>query len=129
MSDIGLNWGLVDYLLLALILGAPGLVIGAICGALAWRRHRARGALTGAALGAIICIAAFMAWAESKLSMNFGFGDLLVLALVRSAPGLATGAAAGAWIRRADRVTGAVLGALVGGVLCLMGWTLVSQMH
>ena len=34
-----------------LILGAPGLSIGALAGALIWRRHRVWGALLGAAIG------------------------------------------------------------------------------
>ena len=34
MSDIGLDWGPLDYLALALIIGAPGLALGAALGAL-----------------------------------------------------------------------------------------------
>jgi hypothetical protein len=51
VSDIGLDWGPLDYLALALIIGAPGLALGAALGALLWRRHRIYGALLGAVVG------------------------------------------------------------------------------
>ena len=35
MSDIGLDWGPLDIALMALIIGAPGLVLGSTCGP--WR--------------------------------------------------------------------------------------------
>ena len=57
MSDIGLIFGPWDYVGLALLIGSPGLIIGAGLGAFAWRRRRLIGAITGAAIGMLLCIA------------------------------------------------------------------------
>jgi hypothetical protein len=57
MSDIGLIFSPLDYLLIALVIASPGLVVGAAVGALAWRRRRIMGATGGAVLGALLCIA------------------------------------------------------------------------
>jgi hypothetical protein len=65
MSDIGLDWGLFDYTILALIIGAPGLVIGAALGAIAWQRHRLWGSLLGAIIGFLLWIGGFVAWKAS----------------------------------------------------------------
>jgi hypothetical protein len=62
MSDIGLTFGPLDLALIALIIGAPGLAIGAIVGAFAWRRHRVAGALTGAAAGFVLWLGGFVWW-------------------------------------------------------------------
>ena len=51
MSDIGILNGPFTTAFLLLILGAPGLPLGAILGALLWRRHRVLGALVGALAG------------------------------------------------------------------------------
>jgi Na+/proline symporter len=51
MSDIGILSGPWSLIMIGLILGSPGLPIGAIVGALAWRRHRIWGAVLGAAAG------------------------------------------------------------------------------
>lgn len=51
MSDIGILNSPLSIALLALLLGSPGLAIGAIIGALAWRGRRIWGALTGAVAG------------------------------------------------------------------------------
>ena len=51
MSDIGILNGPFSTALILLILGAPGLPLGAILGALLWRRHRFLGALIGAVAG------------------------------------------------------------------------------
>ena len=51
MSDIGIlndPWSLAAVLL---IIGSPGLPLGAIAGALFWRKHRIAGALIGAVVG------------------------------------------------------------------------------
>ena len=40
MSDIGLDWGPLDWAEIALFAGIPGLILGAMLGAIAWRRHR-----------------------------------------------------------------------------------------
>jgi hypothetical protein len=61
MSDIGLHWGPFDIAIIALIIGAPGLVIGAALGAILWRRHRAYGALLGAVAGLLLWLAGFVA--------------------------------------------------------------------
>jgi Na+/proline symporter len=68
MSDIGLDWGPFDILAIALIIGAPGLVIGAALGALAWRRHRLWGALIGAVVGLILWLGGFVLWKMSPWS-------------------------------------------------------------
>ena len=51
MSDIGIFSGPFSTAFVLRILGAPGLPIGAIAGALIWRRHRVCGALLGAVAG------------------------------------------------------------------------------
>ena len=65
MSDIGLNWGPFDIAMIALIIGAPGLLIGAAIGVLLWRRHRLYGAVLGAVAGLVLCDAGFVAWKAS----------------------------------------------------------------
>ncbi len=51
MSDIGILNGPFSTTLVLLIVSAPGLPVGAISGALIWRRHRFRGASLGAMAG------------------------------------------------------------------------------
>ena len=68
MSDIALDWGPLDYAALALIIGAPGLAIGAIAGAILWRRHRIRGALLGACAGLMVWLGGFVLWTMSPWS-------------------------------------------------------------
>ena len=53
MSDISLNITWLDLLVLAPILGWPGLLIGAALGAYFWRQRRIAGGVLGAALGCI----------------------------------------------------------------------------
>jgi hypothetical protein len=65
MSDIGPIFGPFDIAMLALIIGAPGLVLGAAAGAFAWRRHRVSGALIGAGNGLVIWLAGFVLWKAS----------------------------------------------------------------
>jgi Na+/proline symporter len=50
---------------LALIIGAPGLVLGVALGALLWRRHRIYGALLGAVVGLVLWLAGFVVWEAS----------------------------------------------------------------
>jgi hypothetical protein len=121
LSDISLNWSPFDMLLIALLLGSPGAAIGALCGALGWRAHRIWGAALGALIGWLICLGAFIAWAESDLSLNLGFSDAAVLALRRGLPGLLVGAAAGAALWRSRRVFGALCGAFAGIAIWLGG--------
>jgi Na+/proline symporter len=65
VSDIGLDWGPFDIAMIALIIGAPDLVIGAALGALAWRRHRVWGALLGALTGFALWLGGFVLWKAS----------------------------------------------------------------
>jgi Na+/proline symporter len=65
MSDIGLDWGPFDIAAIALIIGSPGLVIGAVLGAVLWRRHRLVGALLGAFAGLVLWLAGFAWWKMS----------------------------------------------------------------
>ena len=60
MSDIGILNDPVSLIAIALILGSPGLLLGAIPGALLWRRHRIAGALLGAAVGFVVWLAGWM---------------------------------------------------------------------
>jgi hypothetical protein len=62
MSDISLNWGPLDWAEIALFVGAPGLVWGALLGAIAWRRHRLWGALLGAITGLVLWDAGVVIW-------------------------------------------------------------------
>jgi Na+/proline symporter len=63
MSDIGILNDPVSLIAIALILGSPGFVLGAIPGALLWRRHRIAGALLGAVVG-------FVAWLVGWMLMK-----------------------------------------------------------
>jgi Na+/proline symporter len=65
MSDIGPIFGPLDIAMLALIIGAPGLVVGVAVGALAWRRRRIWGALVGGVVGMPIWLAGFVLWKAS----------------------------------------------------------------
>jgi Na+/proline symporter len=51
VSDIGILNDPASLIVIALILGSPGILLGAIPGALLWRRHRIGGALLGAVVG------------------------------------------------------------------------------
>ncbi len=51
MSDIGILNDPLSIAIVILIFGSPGLPLGAIAGALLWRRHRIIGALVGAVVG------------------------------------------------------------------------------
>ena len=51
MSDIGILNGPFAIAFLMLILGSPGIPLGAIAGALGWRGHRVIGAALGALVG------------------------------------------------------------------------------
>jgi Na+/proline symporter len=65
VSDIGLHWGPLDILALALIVGFPGIILGAVFGAIVWRRHRVWGALLGAAVGLALWLVGFYFWKMS----------------------------------------------------------------
>lgn len=51
MSDIRIEFGPLELILLVFLLGWPGLLAGALVGVLAWRRRRVAGVALGALLG------------------------------------------------------------------------------
>jgi Na+/proline symporter len=61
MSDIGILNDPLSIAFIALLFGSPGLVLGAVLGAVAWRRHRIAGALIGAVAGFAVWLAGWMA--------------------------------------------------------------------
>ncbi len=66
MSDIGILNSPLALVMLALIIASPGLAIGAVTGALTWRRHRIAGLLLGAAIDGALCFAGW-AWFSGNL--------------------------------------------------------------
>jgi Na+/proline symporter len=62
VSDIGILNDPLSQIAILLIFGSPGFVIGALPGALLWRRHRIAGALLGAVIGFMIWLAGWMAF-------------------------------------------------------------------
>jgi Na+/proline symporter len=60
VSDIGILNDPVSLIAIALLLGGPGLLLGAIPGALLWRRHRIAGALLGAVVGFFLWLIGWM---------------------------------------------------------------------
>jgi Na+/proline symporter len=66
MSDIGILNNPSDLFLIALVFGSPGLVLGAVAGALAWRKRRWAGALLGAVIGFAAWLAAWM-WMKDMI--------------------------------------------------------------
>lgn len=126
MSDISLDWGPGVYALFALIISWPGILVGALCGAVLWKAHRVLGGVLGAIVGFGVCLGGFVAWDKSDLSSTLGFPDAALLALKHGLPGLIAGAAIGALLRRNSRSSGAVCGALAGVVLSLSAWRYFS---
>jgi hypothetical protein len=64
MSDIGILNDPLSLAFIALLFSWPGLLLGAIAGALLWRRHRIVGALIGAVLGGVACLFGVMWWRD-----------------------------------------------------------------
>jgi Na+/proline symporter len=60
VSDIGILNDPVSLIVIALILGSPGILLGAIPGALLWRAHRIAGALLGAVVGFVLWLVGWM---------------------------------------------------------------------
>jgi Na+/proline symporter len=60
VSDVGILNDPVSLITIALILGSPGILLGAIPGALLWRRHRLAGALLGAVVGFVLCLVGWL---------------------------------------------------------------------
>jgi Na+/proline symporter len=65
MSDISIDFGPFGWAAVILIIGAPGLLLGAAIGAVSWRRHRLYGALIGAVVGLVLWDAGFVFWKAS----------------------------------------------------------------
>jgi Na+/proline symporter len=61
MSDIDMLNALLTVIGIALLLGSPGLMLGAIAGALLWRGHRVAGAVLGAVAGLVLWLAGWIA--------------------------------------------------------------------
>lgn len=51
MSDIAFQFTWPEILLFLLLIGSPGLLLGAALGALAWDRHRVYGGMVGGVVG------------------------------------------------------------------------------
>ena len=62
MSDIGGIFSTFDLLVLAIIVGAPGAVVGGLTGAFVQPARRLVGALNGAAVGFAVCLGLVVAW-------------------------------------------------------------------
>jgi len=63
MSDVGILDDPVSIIAIILLLGSPGL-LGAIPGALLWRRHRIAGALLGAAIGFVLVLVGWLVFKD-----------------------------------------------------------------
>jgi hypothetical protein len=63
MSDISIQFTWLDLMLVALLVGWPGLLLGATIGAIGWRSHRVYGAALGALLGLALWAGLRFAWA------------------------------------------------------------------
>jgi hypothetical protein len=122
MSDIGLDFGPGTIVVFALLTGAPGLVLGCLIGALAWRGHRVWGGVLGALVGLALNLAVFFAWSDTSVSVSLDYHATLVRGLLRSLPGLVVGIGVGAWLWRGDRLAGGACGAPVGAALWLAVW-------
>jgi hypothetical protein len=62
MSDISIEFTWYELLIVALFLGWPGLLLGAVLGAVGWRRHRVYGALIGSIGGVALWLGALFLW-------------------------------------------------------------------
>jgi hypothetical protein len=67
-----------------------------------------------------------MAWADTKVSISLSYWPAVRRAALVAAPGAIVWAGLGAWLWRAQRVRGAVLGGLAGGALCLAVWIAIK---
>jgi Na+/proline symporter len=64
VSDIGILNDPVSLIAIALLFGSPGLLLGAISGALLWRRHRIAGALLGSVAGFVLWLIGWMVFKD-----------------------------------------------------------------
>jgi Na+/proline symporter len=60
VSDVGILNDPYSIIEIILLLGSPGFLLGAIPGALLWRKHRIAGALVGAVAGFVVWLAGWM---------------------------------------------------------------------
>jgi hypothetical protein len=60
VSDVGILNDPVSVFLIFLFFGSPGIPLGAIAGALLWRRHRVIGGVLGAVAGFVLWLAGWM---------------------------------------------------------------------
>jgi len=60
MSDISFQFTLLDFVLMAPLVGWPGLALGALAGAFLWRKRRILGAALGGVLGCAGWFAVFI---------------------------------------------------------------------
>jgi Na+/proline symporter len=67
MSDIWSNAGLFNTAWGALLVGSPGIVIGGVIGAVAWRSHRIGGAVLGAILGLVLWLFGWLYFSDVVL--------------------------------------------------------------
>ena len=58
MSDISIEFTWYELVIVALFFGWPGLLLGSVFGAVAWRRHRFYGGALGAVLGSVLWLGA-----------------------------------------------------------------------
>lgn len=64
MSDIGILNDPVSLIVIALIFGSPGFLLGAIPGAMLWRRHRVAGGFLGALVGFVMWLLGWMTFKD-----------------------------------------------------------------
>ena len=125
MSDISLNWTVLDYIMIAVILCGPGALIGLVVGAVGWREHRILGGMLGAIEGFVLLFCYLHVYMGSSLSVSDSPEQAAFKALAVTWPGVAIGGAAAAYFWRGHRILGAMAGAPAGFVLWLYGWWLL----
>ena len=64
MSDIGGIISPLDLAVIALMIGAPGAILGVLAGALLWRNRRWLSACVGAVSGLVLWLAGWMVYVE-----------------------------------------------------------------
>ena len=62
MSDIDITFDWYFWPVIAVMIGWPGLLLGAAVGAMAWKRHRIIGALLGMIAGTLVWDFGFYLW-------------------------------------------------------------------